>query len=57
MTKRTNTFAAKMQAALNAQIAADKADQSGDHQAGRALRLDAHHITSAAAAEAEVDAR
>lgn len=50
-----NTFAAKMQAALNAQIAADKADQNGDHQAARTARLDAHSITSAAAREAEGD--
>lgn len=53
MTKRTNTFAAKMQAALNAQIAADKAHAQGDTQEVRCQMLQAHEATSAAAAEAE----
>lgn len=55
MTKRTNTFAIKMQAALDAQIAADIADRRGDSEVGRTLRLQAHGLTSAAAAEAEAE--
>ena len=50
-----NTFAASMRAALAAQLAADKADAAGDHQAARSARLEAHRITSAAAREAEAD--
>lgn len=57
MTKRTNTFAAKMQAAVTAKIAADTADRQGDTETARALRIQAHKITSAAAAEAERDAK
>ncbi len=52
-----NTFAAKMQAALNATLAADRADQQDDAQTARALRLQAHRITSSAAREAERDCR
>jgi hypothetical protein len=54
MAKR-NTFAAKMQAALDAHIAADKAEKSGDQQKARGFRLESHRITSAAAKEAEAD--
>ena len=57
MTNRTNTFAAKMQAALDAQIAADKAYAAGDAAEGRKQMLMAHDITGAAAREAEGDAR
>ena len=53
MTKTRNTFATKMQAALNAQIAATKAYEAGNVTEGRAQMLKAHDITSAAAREAE----
>ena len=55
MAKRTNTFATKMQAALDARIAATQAYENGDTTTGRAKMLEAHSITSAAAQEAELD--
>jgi hypothetical protein len=53
MAKRTNTFAAKMQAALDAQNAASAAYETGDLAEGRKQMLMAHDATSAAAREAE----
>jgi hypothetical protein len=50
-----NTFAARMQAAAQAQIAADKADANGDTDAARNARLEAFRATAAASREAEVD--